>query len=92
MNEVEKKKLEWGQGWVKLKISYAESADTLFLQHLLKDLYMCCSLLLCLFIDFTIQDSNMLGTDDREGNIEREGREKERERDHVRGKRHTPVH
>ena len=32
----------------------------------------------------------MLGTDDREGNIEREGREKER--DHIRGKRHTPVH
>ena len=56
---------------------------------------MCCSLLLCLFLDFTIQDSNMLGTDDREGNIEREGereRERERERDHVRGKRHTPVH
>ena len=40
-----------------------------------------CSLLLCLFLDFTIQDSNMLGTDDREGNIEREGeRARERER------------
>ena len=39
------------------------------------------SLLLCLFLDFTIQDSNMLGTDDREGNIEREGeRARERER------------
>ena len=35
---------------------------------------MCCSLLLCLFLDFTIQDSNMLGTDDREGNVEREGK------------------
>ena len=45
---------------------------------------MCYSLLLCLYLDFTIQDSNMLGTDDREGNIEREGWESERERDHKR--------
>ena len=77
MNEVEKKKLEWGQGWVKLKISQAESADTLFVRHLLEDLYMCCSLLLCLFLDFTIQDSNMLGTDDREGNNTSKERERE---------------
>ena len=55
------------------------------MREILEDSYVSFLRMMYTSLECTIQDSNMLGTDDREGNIEREGeRERERERERSR--------
>ena len=49
------------------------------MKPILEDLLLSLPNLLYSFLEFTIQDSNMLGTDDREGN----NTSKERERENI---------
>ena len=71
--------LEWGQGWVKLKILTGKRNESR-VPEILEDSKLSFLIFVHSSLECTIQDSNMLGTDDREGNVEREGK-----REYMRG-------